>query len=73
MAFHAPIFTKLTNAQQHYCVQMSYNEFYPNGAVSMESVNIYVPYVKHGLHCAKFHKVIIIQTFLLTSYIPNFI
>jgi len=36
MAFHVQIFTKFINTQQHY-VQISYNNFYPNWTVCVES------------------------------------
>ena len=38
MAFPGPIFTELTNGQQHY-VQSSYNEFGPNWAINLESTD----------------------------------
>jgi len=54
MAFHVPIFTKLINAQQYQYVQMLCTKFYPNGTISMESVNIYVSLSKAWLTLRQF-------------------
>jgi hypothetical protein len=50
-----PIFTELTNVQQHY-VQTSNTHFRPNGTINVESINrnLFTPYVKYGFSCDDF-------------------
>jgi hypothetical protein len=74
--FPAPMFTKFTNAQQHY-VHVPYIEFYPNSDNKWTEIHFH-PGVKYDFYCADFHEthinhpVNVVDIWRPLSYANNF-